>query len=94
MRAWIHFEYSTNEVRSHQFGAVYGEVKEKGKFQSQKLKNSEKPTGHKVNTSNHHAPGGHVMCSTATMHLIRSETPRVMDSSRKPFIFYGRHDVS
>ena len=71
-----------------------GKVKEKREFQSQKLKNSEKPKGHEVNTSNHHASGGHVACSTTTMHLIRSETPRVMDSSGKPFIFYGHHDMS
>ena len=57
-------------------------------FQSQKLENGGKPKGHEVNTSNHHAPGGHVACSAATMHLIWSETPRVMDSSRKPFISY------
>ena len=69
-------------------------MKEKGKFQSQKLKNSKKPKGHEVNTSNHHAPGGHAACSAAIMHLIRTETPRVMDNSGKPFIFYGRHDVS
>ena len=63
-------------------------------FQSQKLKNSGKPKGHEISTSNHHALGGHVACSAATVHLIRSETPRVMDSSGKPFIFYDRHDVS
>ena len=63
-------------------------------FQSQKWKNGGKPKGHKVNTSNHYAPGGHVTYSAAIVHLIRSETPRVMDSSGKPFIFYDRRDVS
>ena len=62
-------------------------------FQSQKLENGKKPKGHKVNASNHHAPGGHVACSAATMHLIWSETPRVKDSSGKPFIFYDRRDM-
>ena len=69
-------------------------VKEKREFQSQKMKIGGKPKGHEVNTSNHHAPGGHVVCSTATTHLIRNENLRVTSSSRKPFIFYGRHDVS
>ena len=69
-------------------------MKEKGKSQSQKLKNSGKPKGLKVNTSNHHALDGHGVCSAVTMHLIRSEIPRIMDSSGKPFIFYGRHDTS
>ena len=75
-------------------------IKEMGKwrkrenFNPKKLKNSGKLKGHKVNTSNNHAPGGHVVYSAATMHLIWSETLRVMDSLGKPFIFYGRHDVS
>ena len=71
-----------------------GKVKERKILTPKKLKNNGKPKSHEVNTSNHHAPGGHVVCSTATMHLIQSETPRVMDSSGKPFIFYGRHDMS
>ena len=78
-----------------------GKVKGKREFQSQKKKkkknnnnNDEKPKGHEVNTTNHHAPGGHVACGATTTHLVRSETPRVTDSSGKPFIFYGRHDVS
>ena len=68
--------------------------REKREFQSQKLKIGGKPKGHEVNTSNHHALGDHVACSAATTHLIRSETPRVTESLGKPFIFYGRHDVS
>ena len=47
-----------------------------------------------INTTNHRAPSGHVVCGVATTHLVRNETPRVMDSSGKPFIFYGRHDMS
>ena len=43
-----------------------------------KLKNSEKPKGHGINSTNQRAPSGHVACGIATMHLIRSETPRVM----------------
>ena len=71
-----------------------GKVKEKREFQSQKLKNGGKPKGHEVNTSNHHALGGHVACSATIVHLIWSETPRVTDSSGKPFIFYDHRDVS
>ena len=71
-----------------------GKVKEKENSNPKKLKNGEKPKGHGVGTTNHHVPGGRVACSAATMHLIQSETPRVMDSSGKPFIFYGHHDVS
>ena len=68
-------------------------IREMGKVKK-KLKNGGKPKGHEVNTLNHHALGGHVACSTTTTHLIRSKNPRVMDSSRKPFIYYGRHDMS
>ena len=70
-----------------------GKVKGKENFNPKKLKNGGKPKGHEVNTTNHHAPGGHIACGAATTHLIQSETPRVMDSSGKPFIFYSRHDV-
>ena len=68
--------------------------KKEENFNPKKLKNSGKPKGHEVNTSNHHVPGDHVACSAATMHLIQSEIQRVMDSSRKPFIFYDRYDMS
>ena len=63
-------------------------------FQPQKLENGGKPKGRAANAPNHQAPGGHVACNAATMHLIRSKTPRVTDSSEKPFTFYDRHDVS
>ena len=63
-------------------------------FQSQKLENGRKPKGHAANTTNHHALGGHVVYNAATMHLIWSETPKVVDNPRKPFTFYDRHDVS
>ena len=71
-----------------------GKSEGKENFNTKKLKNGGKPKGHGVNTTNHHAPGGHVTCGAATTHLIRSETPRVMDNSGKSFIFYGRHDMS
>ena len=71
-----------------------GKVKEKENSNPKKLKNGEKPKGHGVGTTNHHVTSGHAACGTATMHLIRSETPTVMDNLGKPFIFYGRHDVS
>ena len=64
-----------------------GKVKEKENFNPKKLKNDGKPKGHEVNTINHHAPSGHVACGAATTHLIRSETPRVMDKLRKTFHF-------
>ena len=59
-----------------------------------KLKNSRKPKGHGINSTNQRAPGGHIACGATTTHLIRSETPRVKDSTGKPFIFFGRHDMS
>ena len=62
-----------------------GKVKEKREFQFQKLKIGEKPKGHEVNTSNHHALGGHVACSAATTHLIRSEIPNSYGQLKKTF---------
>ena len=69
-------------------------IRENEGFQPQKLENDGKPKGRTANAPNHQAPSGHVACNATTMHLIQSETPRVIDSSGKPFIFYGRHDVS
>ena len=75
-------------------------IKEMGKSEGEeslrpkKLKNSGKPKGHGINSTNQRAPGGHVACGVAIMHLIRSETPRVMDNLGKLFIFYGRRDKS
>ena len=77
--------------------SVTGIIEELGKmkdFQPQKLENGGKPKVRAANAPNHHAPRGHVACNAATMHLIQSETPRVADSSEKPFTFYDRHDVS
>ena len=67
-------------------------LKTKAQKKKKKLKNSGKPKGHAINSIDQHVPRGHDTCGAATMHLIRSETPRVMDSSGKPFIFYGHHD--
>ena len=69
-------------------------IGENEEFQPQKLENGGKPKGRAANAPNHQVPGGHVACNAATMHLIRSETPRVADSSEKPFTFYDRHDMS
>ena len=75
-------------------------IREMGKSEGEetlrpkKLKNSGKPKGHGINSTNQCALGGHVACGAATTHLIQSEIPRVMDGSGKPFIFYGRHDTS
>ena len=63
-------------------------------FQSQQLENGGKPKGRTADTPNHHVPGGHVVYNATTMHLIQSETLRGVDSPRKPFTFYDRHDVS
>ena len=74
-----------------------GEKWRRGKFKKpkpKKLKNSGKPKGHAINSTDQHAPRGHAAYGVATMHLIWSETPSVMDSSGKPFIFYGHHDTS
>ena len=70
-----------------------GKVKER-KILTPKTEKQRKPKGHGINTTNHHALGGHVACGAATMHLIRSKTQRVMDSSGKPFIFCGHHNMS
>ena len=69
-------------------------IKEMGKSEGEeslkkprpkKLKNSGKPKGHVINSIDQYAPCGHVVYGAFTMHLIRSKTPRVMDSSGKPF---------
>ena len=57
------------------------EGEESLKTRPKKLKNSRKPKGHAINPTDQHAPRGHVACGAATTHLIRNETPRVMDSS-------------
>ena len=75
-------------------GIGKSEGEESLKTRPKKLKNSGKPKGHAINSTNQHAPCGHIACGAATMHLIRSETPRVIDSSGKIFIFYGRRDTS
>ena len=75
-------------------------IREMGKSEGEeilrpkKLKNTEKPKGYGINSTNQYALGGHVACSVATMHLIWSKTPRVMDRLGKLFIFYGRRDTS
>ena len=75
-------------------------IREMGKSEGEeslrpkKLKNNGKPKGHGINSTNQRAPRGHVACSVATMHLIWSETPGVMDRLGKLFIFYGRRDTS
>ena len=75
-------------------GIGKSEGEESLKTRPKKLKNSGKPKCHVINSTDQHAPRGHVACGTTTMHLIRNETPRVMDSLAKPFIFYGCHDTS
>ena len=70
-----------------------GKNEGEGSLRPKKLKNSGKPKGHGINSTNQRAPGGHVACGTATMYLIRSETLRVIDSLGKLFIFYGRRDT-
>ena len=75
-------------------GIGKSEGEESLKTMPKKLKNSGKPKCHVINSTDQHAPRGHIACGATIMHLIRSETLRVMDSSGKPFIFYGRHDTS
>ena len=72
-----------SEQMIREMGKSEGE--ESLKTRPKKLKNSGKPKGHAINPIDQHA---------ATTHLIQNETPRVMDSSANPFIFYGCHDTS
>ena len=71
-----------------------GKVKGKENFNPKKLKNDGKPKGHEVNTTNHHAPSGHVACGAATTHLIRSKTPRswtAQENFSSSMVFVTRH---
>ena len=70
------------------------EGEESLKTRPKKLENDRKPKGHAINSTDQHAPHDHAVYGAATMHLMRNETLRVMDSSTNPFIFYGCHDTS
>ena len=74
-------------------GMGKSEGEESLKTRPKKLKNSGKPKGHAINSTDQHAPRGQAACGVVTMHLIQNETPKVMDSSANPFIFYGHHDM-
>ena len=66
----------------------------KGKISIPKIGKQREAQGSRSKHLNYHVPGGHVACTAAIMHLIQNKTPRVVDSLRKPFIFYDCHDVS
>ena len=75
-------------------------IREMGKSEGEeslrpkKLKNSEKPKGHGINSTNQRALGGHVACGAATTHLIRSESPRswtAQENFSSSMVFVTRH---
>ena len=71
-----------------------GEVSNQGSKQLETNGKPNSPQNWSINSTNRDVPRGHGLWSAAAMHLIRREIPRVAYSPKKPFIFYGHHDMS
>ena len=71
-----------------------GEVSNQGSKQLETSGKPNSPTNQSINSTSRDVPRGHDLWSVATTHLIWHEILRVAYSPKKPFIFYGCHDMS